>query len=203
MTGANRYTEKLSRTNCAVVFVDFLTGFLPGLQSIERMLYDGNVKGFCLATKALGLPHCVLGDEGSFRGEFFPIIKEEFADSPTFERHSPSAWDSGPFKGWIEGLGRKKIVLGGISIDNCTTMTTLDLVANGYEAYVVVDVSGAETVLVEQTAIARLVQAGVTPISWVQFACEVMHDWQTPEGPAIGKLLSEHSRWGGLGVPHA
>ena len=81
--------------------------------------------------KALGLPHCVLGDEGSFRGEFFPIIKEEFADSPHIARKAPSAWTEPAFRDWVTGTGRRKVVLGGISLDNCTSMTALDLLAEG------------------------------------------------------------------------
>lgn len=200
----SQYTEKLSRTNCAVVLVDFLTGFLPGLRSIDRDLYAHNVEGFCGAVTALGLQHCVLGDEGGFRGEFFPVIKRDFADAPRFERHTPSALRSGGFKDWIDGQrrdGRTKIVLGGISIDNCTMQTSLDLLADGMEVYVVVDVCGAESELVEYAAIERLVQAGAVPINWTQFACEVMDDWESAEGQAIGGLLNNHSRYGALGVP--
>lgn len=195
---------KLSTDNCCVVFVDYLTGFLPGLRSIDRDLYERNVTGFCLSTKALELPHCVLGDEGSFRGEFFPIVKQELADAPHFGRHTPSAWGSEQFRDWIARQaadGRRKIVLGGISIDNCTSLTALDLLDEDYEVYVVVDVSGAESILVEQAAIHRLVQAGAVPSSWVQFACEAMGDWNTPQGSLIGRIVSDHSRWGALGVP--
>ncbi len=201
MTTPSRYAQKLSKENCCAVLVDFLTGFLPGLRTMEREIFDNNVKGYCRSMKALGIPLCVLGDEGDFRGEFLPVIKEEFADAPRFERHAPSAWTAPAFQKWIEGTGRRKVVIGGISLDNCTSLTSFDLIANGYEVYVVVDVCGAESELIEQAAITRLVQAGATPVTWVQLACEVMDDWQTPEGPAVGKLIQEHSRYGALGVP--
>jgi hypothetical protein len=72
--------------------------------------------------------------------------------------------------------------------------------AAGFEAYVVADVSGAENEAVERASLLRLVQAGAVPISWVQFACEVMDDWRSPEGPAIAKLVQAHSRYGALGA---
>ena len=195
---------KLSRSNCAVVLVDFLDGFLPGIRSIDRDLFAANVEGFCRATEALGLPRCVLGDEGGFRGRFFPIIGELFAGAEHFGRHTPSAWRSGGFRDWAEarrGEGRHRMVLGGISIDNCTMQTALDLRAAGFEVHVVVDVCGAESELVERAAIARLVQAGVVPMNWTQLACEVMDDWESDEGDAIGGILAAHSRYGALGVP--
>ena len=203
-TGKSAYATKLSRENCAVVLVDFLDGFLPGLRSIDRDLYGTNVEGFCASVRALGLPHCVLGDEGGFRGQFFPFIQRDFADAPRFERHTPSAMRSGGFADWAAQMraeGRDRIVLGGIAIDNCTMQTALDLIAEGFTAYVVVDVCGAESALVEAAAIHRLVQAGAVAINWTQFACEVMDDWQSEEGPEIGRILSEHSRYGALGVP--
>lgn len=203
MTEPSRYAQKLSRENCCAAFVDYLTEFLPGLRTMEPEHYDNNVKGYTLSMRALGVPHCVLGDEGSFRGEFFPIIKQEFAAAPRFERHAPSAWTSKPFRDWLAATGRPKVILGGISIDNCTSLTSFDLIANGYEVYVVVDASGAESDLVERSAIQRLMQAGATPVNWVQIACEIMGDWQTPEGPEIGRILKEHSRYGALGVPQA
>ena len=204
MANTARYTNKLSKTNCAAVLVDYLDGFLPGLRSIDRDLYERNVKGFTGTVLALSLPHCVLGDEGGFRGQFFPIIKRDFSDAPTFARHTPSAMRSGDFPEWIRerrSEGRSKFVLGGISIDNCTMQTSLDLLAEGLEVYVVVDACGAESELVERAAILRLIQAGAVPINWTQLACEVMDNWQSEEGPAIGRLLSEHSRYGALGVP--
>ncbi len=200
----NRYHATLTRGNCSAVLVDYLDGFLPGLRSIDRDLYERNVEGFCRTVKALELPHCVLGDPGGFRGEFFPVIRAEFADCPTFERHTPSAMRSDGFADWARARkeeGRTKIILGGISIDNYTLQTSLDLLADGFEVYVVVDACGAESVLVERAAIDRLVQAGGTPINWTQFACEAMGDWQTEFGPRIGALLREYSRYGALGVP--
>ncbi|QCW99456.1 isochorismatase family protein [Aggregatimonas sangjinii] len=114
------------------------------------------------------------------------------------ERHTASAWGSKPFRDAIEKFGKKKIVIGGISIDICTQLTTLDLLANGYEVYVVVDASGTDQPIVEQAAMMRMQQAGATMITWGTLASELMVDWKTPEGPKVGKLYQEHSAWGGF-----
>jgi nicotinamidase-related amidase len=147
--------------------------------------------------KALDLPHCILGDEGGFRGEFFPVIKHDMKESLRIERHTPSALRTAAFLTWIEQQradGRDKVVLGGISVDNCAMQTSLDLLAMNVSVYIVVDVSGAESALVEWAALQRLIQAGATPINWTQLACEVLDDWQTPEGPEIVRILATYSR---------
>ncbi|MBV9076380.1 MAG: isochorismatase family protein, partial [Methylobacteriaceae bacterium] len=140
---------RLVREQCVGVLVDFLTGLLIGIRTIERERFDQNVRGFAGSLKALDIPLCVLGDEGSFRGDFFPLIKQEFADAPHFTRHTPSAWRSGGFRDWVLGQGRRQVVLGGISLDNCTMLTSLDMLAEGLDVHVVVDVSGADSALTE------------------------------------------------------
>lgn len=67
----------------------------------------------------------------------------------------------------------------------------------------VVDASGSDEKLVEQAAMMRLTQAGAVMTSWVSLASELMGDWQTPEGPAVGKLYQEHSAWGGFYTSYA
>jgi nicotinamidase-related amidase len=42
------------------------------------------------------------------------------------------------------------VIIGGISIDNCTLHTSLDLIRNGYNVYVVVDASSTNSKLAEE-----------------------------------------------------
>ena len=66
-----------------------------------------------------------------------------------------------------------------------------------------VDASGTESTLVEQAAMMRLTQAGAVMTNWVQVGSELLTDWESPQGPKLGALYSQYSRWGALGVPEA
>lgn len=192
----NIYTEKLDRDNCTLVMVDFLEGFVPGIRTIDRNLFYANAEALAKVGQIFDLPTIMLGDEGGFRGNFFPKVKENQPDAKYIERHTVSAWDEPNFREEIERLGNKKIVLGGISIDICTAQLTLDLLRNGYIVYVVVDASGSDTNLNEMAAMLRLTQAGAIMINWGTLASELMKDWQTPEGPLVGELYQKYSYWG-------
>lgn len=96
----------------------------------------------------------------------------------------------------MEETARKRWLVGGISLDICTTLLTLDMLAAGFEIFVVVDASGSDSTLVESAAMSRLAQAGATLVSWGTVASELMRDWQTAEGPEVGKLYAELSAWG-------
>ncbi|MCI4651705.1 isochorismatase family protein [Phaeodactylibacter sp.] len=190
------YTERVTPENAVLVMVDFLDGFLPGLRTIDRSLFRANAEALARIGKIFNLPTIILGEEGDFRGNFFPEVMKHLDHGIRVERHTPSAWDEPEFIKTIEKIGRKKVIVGGISLDICTTMLTIDLLRNGYDVFVVVDVSGSDTPLNEMAAMMRLSQAGAIMTSWGSLASELMKDWQTPEGPHIGELYQEFSYWG-------
>ena len=190
------YTEKLSRENSAVVLVDFLDGFLPGLRTIDHLLLRKNAEALTRLSSLFGLPTLMLGEEGSFRGNFFKEVTDHAAHATRIERHTPSAWDEPTFRDALAATGRRKVILGGISLDICTLLLTIDLIGAGYEPYVVVDVSGSDTELNQTAAMMRMTQAGAVMVSVGSIASEIMRDWQTPEGKTVGELYQENSFWG-------
>ncbi|QUY40359.1 isochorismatase family protein [Acaryochloris marina] len=190
------YSDKLTRDNCVFVLVDFLDGFFPGIKTINHDLLRKNAEAFTRLSKIFDLPTIMLGEEGGFRGNFFPQVVAHADHAIRVERHTPSAWDEPEFQDQLAAMGRKKIVLGGISLDICTLQLTIDLIGAGYEPYVVVDVSGSDTALNETAAMMRMTQAGAVMVSWASIASEIMKDWQTPEGPLVGQLYQDFSYWG-------
>jgi hypothetical protein len=176
--------------------VDYLTGFWPGLRSIDSVVYENNVTALAKIGAIFALPTIVLGDEGGFRGRFYPQIAAHLPHAQRIARQSPSAWKEPAFREALERAGRRKLIIAGISIDNCVLQTSLDLLRAGYEVYVVVDASGTDSRLVEDAALMRLAQAGVVMTSWVSLASELMDDWRHPTGPAVGLLYQQHSAWG-------
>jgi nicotinamidase-related amidase len=193
----NIYWEKLSKNNSALVMVDYLTGFDPGLKTIDKNLYYHNVTALAKIGKIFKLPTVVLGDEGGFRGSFYPLLNKYLPTAPRVGRNAPSAWKEPKFKSFVQSAKRKKIIIAGISIDNCVLQTTLDLLQNGYEVYVVVDCSGSDELLVENAAMMRLTQAGAVMVNWVSIASELIDDWANPEGQEVGQLYQDHSKWNG------
>ena len=191
-----QYLQKLQADNCTLVLVDYLTGFNPAIRSIDKDRFQKNVEAVAQLGQIFQLPTIVLGDEGGYRGQFYKVIKELYADSTHIERTTPSAWQMEDLRNEVEARGNKKLILSGISVDNCTMLTSLDAMAAGYEVYVVVDASGTTSELVEDIAIDRLVQAGAVPITWVTLGSELLTDWESPEGPKLGDLYAKMSPWG-------
>lgn len=193
----SKYHVKLTPANSVLMMVDYTTGFLPGLRTMEQAKYMHNVTALAKIGKIFQLPTIILGDEGGWRGNFFPQISQYLPTGHYIERHTPSAWRVPEFVETLKKINRPKVIMAGISIDNCVLQNALDILAAGYEVYVVVDVSGTESQLVEIAAMMRLTQAGAVMTSWVSLASELLDDWNTPEGPEVGALYQELSAWGG------
>lgn len=198
VTAISHYQEKLTPENSVLVMVDYLTGFLPGIKTIEAAEYQNNVSALANIGKIFKdrMPTIILGDEGGFRGKFFDQINEFLPDAPRVERNTPSAWHAQEFRDLLEKHARPKVIMAGISIDNCVTQTGLDVLKAGYELYVLPDVSGTDSHLVEQAAMSRLTQAGAVMTNWVSLASELMDDWAKPEGKLVGEIYQKYSKWG-------
>lgn len=191
------YLVKLTPNNSVLVMVDYLTGFLPAIKTIDAETFQNNVTALAKVGSIFQLPTIILGDEGGFRGEFMPQIDKHLSHGKRVERHTPSVYGAPEFVGALEKIDRPKVIMAGISTDNCVTQTGLDLLKAGYEVYIIVDASGTDSKLVEDAAIARMMQAGAVITNWGCIASELMGDWQSPEGEKIGAVYQEHSQWGG------
>ena len=191
------YLEKLTPDNSVLVMVDYLTGFLPAIKTIDSDTFQNNVTALAKIGSIFQLPTIILGDEGGFRGEFIPQMAKYLGHGQYIERHTPSGYGAPEFVEALEKSDRSKVIMAGISTDNCVVQTALDVLKAGYEVYIIVDASGTESKLAEDAAISRLTQAGAVITNWGCIASELMGDWQSPEGEKVGALYQEHSQWGG------
>jgi nicotinamidase-related amidase len=140
----------------------------------------------------MNLPIIVLGDEGGFRGKQLPELMEIVKGANFVPRHTPSAWREPKFVEAVKKTGRTKLIVAGITTDNCVSLLTLDALRANYDVHVVLDAGGSDNALAEAAAVNRLSHAGAVMTSWVQLASELMVDWEKPEGTAIGKIYAEH-----------
>ena len=105
---------------------------------------------------------------------------------------APASVYTAGFRDWLKSTGRKSVIIGGISIDNCTLATSLDLLRDGYKVYFVVDVSGTNSKLAEDMAVARFRNAGAVPVIWLNVATEIAEDFNTPAGKQVTGLIQQH-----------
>ncbi len=189
------YTKELRPEDVTFIMVDYLEGLINGVHSITPETFQKNIRAYSKIGKTFDLPVIILGDEGSFRGKFAPFVFKDHPKAPHIERHTVSAWKEPKFVTEVERIGRKKLVMAGVSIDICIMELALDALEAGYEVYVVVDASGTDTKLNETAAMMRMQQAGAVMTNWGSLVSQLMTDWAGPHGAEVGKLYADYSDW--------
>ena len=122
-----------------------------------------------------------------------PEITQVLGDEVIEREGQINAWDSLAFKQAIEKTGRKKIIMAGIVTDVCLLFPALSAVEEGYDVYAVIDASGTWNKTVQEVTIQRLTQAGVKVTTWASVLAELMNDWRSEHGEALGQVLAEHT----------
>ena len=184
--------QRLDPAAASLVLVDFTSGLYPIVQTIGTDALLNNAVATAKTAQLFDLPIFVLGDEGGFYGSMHPGVKSFAGEGQPFERTTPSAFASGGFREALEASGRRQVLIGGITTDNCVLLTSLDLLREGYEVFVVTDISGADSATAEAAALARLRDAGAVTVSWITIGSELLSSWQTPEGKALTDIYGMH-----------
>lgn len=176
-----------------LIYVDYVTGLDNLITTIPGPQFRNNVTAFAKFNPLFKVPTIVLGEENDYYGTFLPEITEHVThDAHRFNRTQVSGYTP-EVAAWLRASGRKTVVIGGISIDNCTLHTTLDLLRAGYKVYVISDVSGSNGALAEAEALARLRDAGAVTGGWLSILTDLGQDFASPEyGRGMMGIIQAH-----------
>lgn len=195
----------LTPQNSALVLIDHQPQMSFAVQSIDRQLLVNNVTGLAKAASLFKVPTVLTTVAAeSFSGSIFPEIQAVFPKQKPVDRTSMNSWDDPAFRKAVEQTGRKKIVLAALWTEVCLVMPAIDMLQQGYEIYIVTDASGGVSAEAHERAIARLVQAGCVPMTWLQYLLELQRDWARQETyfPVL-QIAMEHGGAYGVGIKYA
>lgn len=188
----NAGNVRLNPENTVLIYVDYVTGLDNLMNTIPPEVYANNVEAFTKFNPGFQIPAAILGEESDYYGTFLPAVTENVTfEAERFPRTQISGFTPA-MEAWLAEQGRPNVVIGGISIDNCTLHTTLDLLAAGYEVYVIADVSGSNSKIAEDAAITRLTQAGAVVTGWLPVLTDLGHDFAGPYGPFMAGIVRDH-----------
>ncbi|HET6433791.1 isochorismatase family protein [Dyella sp.] len=182
----------LSADDAALILVDFT----ENLFGMCRPGTAGRIRHGAIALAKIGklfqLPTIVLGEGVGIAGPLVPEINDMHRDATHVQRSSFSAWDTSAFVDAVKATGRRQMILAGIATDVCVSLTSLDLLRNGYEVFVVADASAAPTEQAELAALTRLAHGGAALVSWVGLGGELMRDWKSPHAAGLEAIFQAH-----------
>jgi len=152
----------LTADNCALVFIDHQPQMSFGVASgIDRQLLLNNVIMLAKGAKEYGVPVILTTVETeSFSGAMWPQLLDIFPEQEPIERTGMNSWDTPAFREAIVATGKKNIILSGLWTEVCITWPTLNMLAEGYNIYVVDDACAGTSPAAHEAALSRMTQAG-------------------------------------------
>ena len=189
----------------AVVFIDHQPQMTFGVANIDRALLMNNVTLLAKVAKEFRVPVVLTAVESeSFSGYVWPQLLDVFPGQRVIERTSMNCWDDAGFRQAIEATRRKNIIITGLWTEVCVTWPTIEMLAEGYNIYVVEDCCGATSNAAQEAALSRMVQAGAVRSTTIAALLEWQRDWKNREHyDALMSLLKQHAGAYGSGVEYA
>lgn len=145
------------------------------------------------AAKEIGMPVLLTSSMGSeaqgpLLEEFQSILPEEYA-SRTQRIGIVNALDDSNFESAVKKLGRKNLIIAGVTNDVCVVFPAISAVSDGYNVQVVADAGGSPTKFADEIALRRMESNGVTLTSTNQLIAELAKDWTTEAGGKLAQIL--------------
>ena len=115
-----------------------------------------------------------------------------------------NAWEDRRVVDAVRKTGRKKLVMAALWTEVCLATAALSALDDGFEVHIVTDASGGVTVEAHETAVQRMIHAGVVPMTWLQVLLEWQRDWaRQGTYDAVLAVAREHGGAYGLGIDYA
>ena len=192
----------LSPEDSVLLLVDHQAFQFANLHSHEPQLVVNNVVGLAKTAKLFGVPTIlttVLEDRG---GHIIKGIQRVFPEQKPIDRTFINTWQDARVVAAVAKTGRKKLVIAALWTEVCLAMPAIQAKGEGYEVYAVTDASGGVSVEAHAMGMERMIQADITPITWLAVLCEWQRDWARAEKLGdLAAILEEHA--GSSGVAFA
>src|SRR5580704_7146682 len=186
---AKNYHERLTPDNAALLLIDHQVGLFTGVRDIPVGELKHNVVALAKAAKVLGVPIIVTATSPDMWGPIIPELTQALPGVSIINRTTVNAFDEPRFAKAVEAIGRKKLIIAGVSTEVCLALPAIHAAGNGYDVYGVIDASGTFSETKRITGLMRMVQAGVIVVDYCTVAVEMLKDNASPKaGPLYGAL---------------
>ena len=189
----SRGDHLLTPENCVVTFIDYQPEQYSTITSTSTEAINLGVVALAKLATAYDVP-VVLSTVGVDLGVntgTTEALRSALPDVEEIDRTGVNAWEDADFRDAIRATGRRKVVIAGLWTEVCLTFPTLDMLAEGYDVYPVIDAVGGISPVSHEQAITRMVTAGAQPVTAISFGAELMRNWARPDSDNLRTVM----RW--------
>ncbi len=172
----------LNPTDHALILIDFQSQMAFATKSIDAIALRNNAALISHAAAGFKVPTILTTvAEKSFSGPMFDEITAAFPGQALLDRTSMNTWEDAAVIKQVNAIGKSRLVFAGLWTSVCIVGPTLSALDQGYEVYVITDACGDVSDEAHERAVERMVQAGVRPMTALQYMLELQRDWARSE----------------------
>ena len=176
----------LSPTDHTLILIDHQPQMAFATKSIDATSLRTNTALVAGAAKIFNVSTILTTvAEKSFSGPIFPEIKSVFPDHEIIDRTTMNTWEDPRIAERVNAIGKGRVVFAGLWTSVCIVGPALSSVEQGFETYVIADACGDISTEAHDRAMARMVQAGVRPLTSLQYLLELQRDSTTAASAAF------------------
>jgi nicotinamidase-related amidase len=172
----------LTPADHTLIMIDFQSQMAFATHSIDAVALRNNAA--LVAHAAAGFKVSTILTtvaEKSFSGPMFEEITAAFPGQKMLDRTSMNTWEDAAVIKEVNRIGKPRLVFSGLWTSVCIVGPTLSALDQGFEVYVIADACGDVSMEAHQRAMDRMVQAGVQPMTSLQYMLELQRDWARAE----------------------
>lgn len=177
----------LDINQCLVVVID-VQGKLAKVVA-ESELANENIKKMVQGSLELELPIFLTAQAPEKIGHTTEIIRHLLPDHYEYPRTSFSIWSDENLRSGILRSNKKQFLLCGFESHICLYQSATDLLASGFDVWIIVDAVSSRALVNKEIAIAELRAQGVHLASVEMALFALMQDASHPSFKAISKII--------------
>ena len=156
----------------------------------DREELFGNICRLAKSAKLLDVPILVTEQLPDKLGPTRKEIADPLAEAPVITKSTFSCCGEPKFIDALKSSGKKQVVLCGIEAHICVTQTALELLAQGFDVYLIADAISSRSPDNKQLAIERMRHHGAAIITAEMAIFEWLRDAAHPAFREVRKLLA-------------
>lgn len=177
---------RITEENTMAIVVDYQEKLIPVINNNEQVVKNTEIliKGL----REIGVPIITSQQYTKGLGATVKPIAEALGDFVPYEKSTFSLWGTEEIKSAIKAEGRKNVVICGVEAHICVLQTVIDLIAEGFNVYIVEDCIGSRKQNDKKFACKRAVREGAFLTTYEAALYELTAGAGTPHFKAISKL---------------
>lgn len=188
-----------------LIMIDFQSQMAFATHSIDPVQLRSNAALVASAAAGFGASTILTTvAEKSFSGPMFEEVTSPFPGQALLDRTSMNTWEDQAVIDKVNEIGKPRIVLAGLWTSVCIVGPALSALDQGFEVFVIADACGDISTEAHNRAMDRMVQAGVQPITSLQYLLEMQRDWARTETYDMTTGIAKKLGGGyGIGITYA